>query len=85
MEKLDKIALPSQMVCVLDDPLLQNYSLLKGYDFPQSRVDQWLALFFDAQLQSILENGNQSKVLIGMLEKARDYGRRTKVRHLRLK
>ena len=81
MENFENIELPNQLVSILDDPLLQNYLLLMADKFPQSRVDQWLGLFFDAQLESIIENGKQSKALIELLTKAQRYARRAKVRH----
>ncbi|MCJ1237492.1 hypothetical protein MMC14_005478 [Varicellaria rhodocarpa] len=78
VENLENIELPNQLVSILDDPLLQDYLLLMANKFPQSRVDHWLGLFFDAQLESIIENGKQSKALIEMLQKAQRYARRTK-------
>lgn len=79
VEKLDRIQLPNQMVSVLDDPLLQHFALLRGNDISTARVNQWLAMFFDTQLQLVEENEQASKTLVEILEKVLAYTRRTKV------
>ena len=79
VEKLHIVDLPNQMVSVLDDPLLQNYILLAGNPNSEARIDQWLALFFDVQLQMVEDSGHTSKSLVEMLEKILNYTRRTKV------
>ena len=67
------------MVSVLDDPLLQHFALLRGDIISEARIDQWLAMFFDTQLQLLEEHGQASKTLVEILEKVLQYTRRTKV------
>lgn len=67
------------MVSVLDDALLQHFALLRGNDISEARVNQWLAMFFDTQLQLAEENGQASKTLVEVLEKVLRYTRCTKV------
>ncbi|MCJ1446777.1 MAG: hypothetical protein MMC23_007284 [Stictis urceolatum] len=58
-DKFEKIELPSQMISALDDPLLQKYVYLRNDASHASRIDDWLALFFDAQLEA-MKNGEHS-------------------------
>lgn len=67
------------MVSVLDDPLLQHFVLLRGSDISEARIDQWLAVFFDTQLQSVEESGQANETLVEVLEKTLRYTRRIKV------
>jgi centromere protein I len=82
VEKLDRIALPNQLISALDDPLLRKYIMLLGSDIPIERIDDWLSLFFDSQVQIHRDTGEMSKALIEVLEKLRDYVRYTKVREI---
>ena len=79
VEKLEKISLPNQMISSLADPLFRKYVVLKGTSVPTHRVDDWLSLFFDTQLQ--LENQGEviSKALVEVLDQVLSYAHYTKV------
>ena len=79
MENLDRIDPPNQMVSVIDDPLLQHYTMLAGNTVFKTRLEHWLALFFDTQLQVIEDSGHTTRILVDMLEKILGYARRAKV------
>lgn len=80
VDKLEKIALPNQLISAIDDPLLRKYVVLRGSDLPAQRIDDWLSLFFDAQLQFQEHGEGLSKPLVEVLEKALNHARYTKVR-----
>ena len=79
VEKLDKITLPNQMISALDDPLLRKYVVLRGTSIPAHRVDDWLLLFFDTQLQPENNGEGISKPLVEVLDKVLSYAHYTKV------
>ncbi|SLM36890.1 Histone-fold [Lasallia pustulata] len=78
VEKLDRIDLPNQMIAALDDPLLQKYIGLRPSNAVTKRIDQWLDLFFDEQLETINESGGASKALAELLGKVLNYTKFTK-------
>lgn len=79
IEKLEKIALPNQLISAIDDPLLQKYVVLRGSDLPAQRIDDWLSMFFDAQLRFQEHSEGLGRPLIEVLEKALNHARYTKV------
>lgn len=79
IEKFDRINLPNQMIAALDDPLLQKYIGLRPSSAVTKRMNQWLELFFDEQLEAINDSDETSKVLSELLVKLVDYTRFTKV------
>lgn len=79
IEKFDRINLPNQMIAALDDPLLQKYIGLRPSSAVTKRMDQWLELFFDEQLEAINDSDASGKVLSELLVKIVDYTRFTKV------
>lgn len=80
VNRLEKIALPNQLVSAIDDPLLRKYLALRGSELPAQRIDDWLSLFFDAQLQFQEHSEGIGRPLIEVLEKALAHARYTKVR-----
>ena len=79
VEKLDKIEPPSQLVAALDDPLLRTYVVLKQDETAQRRLDNWLALFLDSQLQAEAAGDDASNDLQDVLNKLLKYTQYTKV------
>lgn len=67
------------MIAALDDPLLQKYIGLRPSNAVTKRIDQWLDLFFDEQLETINESGGASKALAELLGKVLNYTKFTKV------
>lgn len=67
------------MIAALDDPLLQKYIGLRPSSAVTKRMDQWLELFFDEQLEAINDSDETRKVLSELLVKVVDYTRFTKV------
>lgn len=67
------------MIAALDDPLLQKYIGLRPSLAVTKRVDQWLDLFFDEQLEAIDDGGETSMLLSELLGKILNYARVTKV------
>lgn len=67
------------MIAALDDPLLQKYIGLRPSSAVTKRMDQWLELFFDEQLEAINDSDGTGKVLSELLVKIVDYTRFTKV------
>ncbi|MCJ1378742.1 hypothetical protein MMC17_001841 [Xylographa soralifera] len=79
IEKLDRIVLPNQLVSVLEDPLLRHYVMLKPNHATQRRIDDWLSMFFDAQISSKQIDSHMSKALVEVLEKVLNYLRYSKL------
>lgn len=79
VEKFERIELPSQMVAALNDPLLQKYTVLRDQKGHQRRIDDWLSLFFDAQLQAMADGEHHLKDLQEVLSGVLSYTRYTKV------
>jgi len=80
VEKLEKIALPNQLISAIDDPLLRKYVVLRGNDLPAQRIDDWLSLFFDTQLKLQEHSEGLGKPLTEVLEKSLNHAYYTKVR-----
>ena len=78
-DKFEKIELPSQMISALDDPLLQKYVYLRNDASHASRIDDWLALFFDAQLEAMKNGEHSVKDLGDVLSSLLGYVQYTKV------
>ena len=79
VEKLDKIESPSQLVAALDDPLLRTYVVLKQEKTAQRRLDNWLSLFLDSQMQAEAAGNDTSDDLQDVLNKLLKYTQYTKV------
>ncbi|MCJ1406397.1 hypothetical protein MMC19_000462 [Ptychographa xylographoides] len=73
IENLDTVALPSQLVSALDDPLLRKLLVLRRDDTSTDRIDQWLSVFSDAELQQEERCGALSGALTEVLEKILSY------------
>lgn len=67
------------MIAALDDPLLQKYIGLRPSSAVTKRMDHWLELFFDEQLEAINDSDVSGKVLSELLVKIVDYTKFTKV------
>lgn len=67
------------MIAALDDPLLQKYIGLRPSSAVTRRMDQWLDMFFDEQLEAMSDNDNIKNILSELLEKILNYTRFTKV------
>ncbi len=78
VKNLDKIELPTQLVAVLADPLLQKFLLLRPDAEGSSRITNWLM----ACLGDVASGDADSDLLLDMLEVIRDYAIGTKVRQL---
>ena len=79
IDKLEKIDLPDQMISILIDPLMQKYVMLRGLEIARTRVDQWLSLVFDSELQSLREGKPMTAKAVEILSKIPDFTRGTKV------
>lgn len=79
IEKFDRVELPSQMISVLDDPLLQKFASLRDSVIFQRRLDQWLILFLDSYLDPDFERDGSTRGLTEVLEKILSYSKYTKV------
>ena len=71
--------MPDQMISILLDPLMQKFVVLKGVQIAQTRVDQWLSLFFDTELQSLREGEPMTTKAVEMLGKLVEFTQCTKV------
>ncbi|MCJ1351128.1 MAG: hypothetical protein MMC33_001110 [Icmadophila ericetorum] len=78
IDKLEKIDLPDQMISILIDPLMQKYVMLRGIEIARTRVDQWLSLVFDSELQSLREGKPMTAKAVEILSKIPDFTRGTK-------
>ncbi|KAI4122661.1 MAG: hypothetical protein LQ347_006429, partial [Umbilicaria vellea] len=78
IEKIDRIDLPNQMIAALDDPLLQKYIGLRPSSAVTKRMNQWLELFFDEQLEVMKDSDETGKVLSELLGMILNYTRFTK-------
>ncbi|GAB1315001.1 Mis6-domain-containing protein [Madurella fahalii] len=73
-KNLEKIELPTQLVAVLADPLLQKFLLLRPDAEASSRITNWLM----ACLGDVASGDADSGLLLDMLEVAHDYAMSTK-------
>lgn len=80
MENLERIELPSQLIAALSDPLLQKHLLLKDDKSSQRRIDQWLAIFLDSQLEMEESGEPATKELRDVLDRLLLYTRSSKVK-----
>ncbi|KAL2129135.1 hypothetical protein VTI74DRAFT_8183 [Chaetomium olivicolor] len=69
VRNLEKIELPTQLVAVLADPLLQKFLLLRPDGEASSRVSNWVL----ACLQDVASGDADSVLLFDMLEVIHDY------------
>lgn len=76
VENFEKIELPSQLVAVIGDQLMQKFLHLKSSPTILLRIDKWLVAFFEAQLEDPDTSGTKT---LAMLEAVLDYTRYTKV------
>ena len=75
VQKLEKIAIPNQIVAVIRDPLLQKYLQLNSSTDIERRIDNWLLTFFEDHIQT---TGSEGRI-VEMLEAILDYTQFTKV------
>lgn len=75
MKNLEKIELPTQLVAVLADPLLQKFLLLRPDAEASSRITNWLM----ACLGDVASGDAGPGLLLDMLEVIHDYAVSTKV------
>ncbi|KAI9802840.1 MAG: hypothetical protein M1833_001439 [Piccolia ochrophora] len=78
VQKLDRLELPNQAISVLEDPLMQKYVTLKPSDVASKRVDNWLSLFFQEELESITAGESPRNRLFEVLRGVHKYARYTK-------
>lgn len=67
------------MIAALDDPLLQKYIGLRPSSAVTKRMNQWLELFFDEQLEAMEDSDETGKVLSELLGMIVNYTSSTKV------
>jgi centromere protein I len=79
VENLEKIELPTQLVAVLADPLLQKLLLLRPDGEGFSRVSNWVM----SCMGGVLDGDADAGLLLDMAEVIHDYASHTKV-HPRL-
>lgn len=75
MENLDKVELPTQLVAVLADPLLQKLLLLRPNAEGFSRVSNWVM----ACLGDVASGDGDFNILLDMIDVIQEYTSRTKV------
>ncbi len=73
--KLEKIELPSQLVAILADPLLQKFMLLRPDAEASSRISNWLIACF----ADVSSGDAPTSLLFDMLEVVHEYTVATKV------
>jgi hypothetical protein len=64
---LERIELPSQLVAVLADPLLQKYLTLRSSEEANARISYWLQSFLQTKQQSAEENAHDTEFLEAVL------------------
>ena len=82
VQRLNKLETPNQMISVLDDSLLQKYLALTDDEKSQRRIDNWLSLFLDSQLQAEDDWEESNRAFREVLEKILSFARYTKVSSL---
>lgn len=75
VKNLEKIELPTQLVAVLADPLLQKFLLLRPDGEASSRISNWSM----ACLGDVASGDVDSDLLLDMLEVIHDYAVAIKV------
>jgi centromere protein I len=75
VKNLEKIELPTQLVAVLADPLLQKFLLLRPDVEASSRVSNWLM----ACLGDVASGDADAEIFLDMIEVIHDYAVATKV------
>lgn len=75
VKNLEKIELPTQLVAVLADPLLQKFLLLRPDAEASSRVSNWLM----ACLGDVSSGDADSEIFLEMVEVINSYALATKV------
>lgn len=76
VKNLENIMLPSQLVAVLADPLLQKFLLLRPDEEAYTRINNWLS----AALQDIRTGDADSKTIADVLGVLYEYVTLSKVR-----
>ena len=76
VKNLEKIELPTQLVAVLADPLLQKFLLLRPDAEGSSRISNWLM----ACMGDVASGDADSDTFLDMIEVIHDYAAATKVR-----
>jgi centromere protein I len=75
VKNLEKIELPTQLVAVMADPLLQKFLLLRPDAEGSSRISNWLM----ACLGDVASGDADSDIFLDMIEVIHDYAAATKV------
>ena len=75
VKNLEKIELPTQLVAVMADPLLQKFLLLRPDAEASSRISNWLM----ACLGDVASGDADSDIFLDMIEVIHDYAAATKV------
>lgn len=78
VRNLEKIELPSQLVAVLADPLLQKLMILRPDKEASVRVKNWVT----ACAKDVKAGDAGAEVLLDVVEVLQDYVSATKVGHL---
>jgi hypothetical protein len=76
VKNLEKIELPTQLMAVMADPLLQKLLLLRPDAEGSSRISNWLM----ACLGDVASGDADSDIFLDMIEVINDYATATKVR-----
>ena len=73
VEKFERIEPPGQLIAALDDPLLRTWARLRQDEKIERRLDSWLAIFLDSQMQAEMEGEESSKDMEDILNKLLKY------------
>jgi centromere protein I len=76
VNNLEKIELPTQLVAILADPLLQKLMLLRPDAESFSRVNNWLV----ACVTDVVNGDQDSSILLDLVDVIHGYVTATKVR-----
>ncbi|KAI9802029.1 MAG: hypothetical protein M1825_003085 [Sarcosagium campestre] len=80
VQKLDRLEPPDQIVSALNDQLMRTYLLLRPSSAASRRLENWLALQLDEELESLRDKGViTGSRLKDMLESILNYAHSTKV------
>ncbi|KAI4148682.1 MAG: hypothetical protein LQ340_004990 [Diploschistes diacapsis] len=82
VERYEMIEPPSQLVAAFDDHLLRTYLFSRQDKVIQRRIDNWLAVFLDSQLQAEEDGEEASKNMQDVLNGLLSYVTYTKVQAL---
>lgn len=81
VNNLEKLEMPSQVIAVLGDPLLQKYLTMRPSDSAFKRINNWLVTFFEEELESRhVGDSSDPENLRKLLEGVLKYSQFAKVR-----